>query len=205
MIPFSAAYLEQECSDKGARGMLTLPQWGQFFTILLMAVALGMDAFSLGVGIGLKGIRLLDVLRISMVIGIFHVLMPLCGMLTGHYLGELLGGVAVIVGGSLLLVLGGHMIYSSIRGEAVKSFDHRSSWGMLLFAFTVSIDSFSVGVSLGMFASDLILTVLIFGFFGGLMSILGLMLGRRASFWIGDFGEALGGLILLAFGIKFLL
>lgn len=44
---------------------------GQVVTILIMAVALGMDALSLGVGIGMKGIRLRDVLRISIVIGFF--------------------------------------------------------------------------------------------------------------------------------------
>ncbi|WP_040952299.1 manganese efflux pump MntP family protein [Gorillibacterium massiliense] len=184
--------------------MLALPQMGQLFTILIMAAALGMDAFSLGVGVGIRGIRFLDAFKMSFVIGLFHIFMPLGGMVTGHYLGELLGNLAVLAGGGLLALLGGHMIYSSIRGGAVRTIDHRTPWGMLIFALSVSIDSFSVGVSLGIFASDVALTVLIFGFFGGLMSIMGLLLGRRASQWAGDYGEALGGLILLAFGIKFL-
>lgn len=184
--------------------MLALPQWGQLFTIILMAAALGMDAFSLGVGIGLKGIRLLDVMKISTLIGIFHVLMPLGGMAAGHFLGELLGSVAVAAGGMLLVLLGGHMIVNSFREGSAVSVDHRRYWGMLLFAFTVSVDAFSVGVSLGIFASDRILTVLAFGLAGGLMAVLGLLLGRRAGRWAGDYGEALGGLILLAFGIRFL-
>ena len=50
--------------------------------ILIMAVALGLDAFSLGIGIGMKGIRLRDVLRISLVTALFHVIMPLIGMYT---------------------------------------------------------------------------------------------------------------------------
>jgi putative Mn2+ efflux pump MntP len=83
--------------------------------------------------------------------------------------------------------------------------DQKSFWGILLFALMVSIDSFSVGLSLGMFSSDIALTVLIFGFFGGLMSVLGLLLGRRVGAWVGEYGEALGGLILLLFGIRFLM
>ena len=59
------------------------------------------------------------------------------------------------------------MIYSSLRGEAVQSFDHRSLWGMLLLALSVSIDSFSVGISLGMFAADMLLTVLLLVFLAG--------------------------------------
>ncbi|MCC2683663.1 MAG: rane protein [Paenibacillaceae bacterium] len=185
--------------------MAASTETGQFLTILVMSVALGMDAFSLGVGIGMKGIRLLDILKVSTVIALFHIIMPLMGIFTGKYMSTLLGGVAVAIGGGLLIVLGGHMIYSSIRGEQVKSFDHRSLGGLLLFALMVSMDSFSVGVSLGMFYTDLLLAVLLFGVFGGAMSILGLLLGRRLSHWTGEYGEAIGGIILLAFGIKFLL
>ncbi|UJF33289.1 manganese efflux pump MntP [Paenibacillus hexagrammi] len=183
----------------------TSMELGQLLTIIIMAIALGLDAFSLGIGIGMKGVRLLDILKISIVIGIFHVIMPLMGMFMGHYASSLLGNVATAAGGCLLILLGAHMVYSSLRGEDVSSFDHSTLWGLTLFALSVSIDSLSVGVSLGMFASDIVLTVLIFGAFGGLMSIAGLLLGRRVGNWVGEYGEAFGGLILLAFGIKFLL
>lgn len=180
-------------------------QTGQFITLLFMAAALGMDAFSLGIGIGLKGIRLRDILKLSMIIALFHILMPLLGMFAGGYMGALLGDVAVLVAGGLLVLLGGHMVYNSLRGGAAPSFNHRSVWGMTVFALSVSIDSFSVGVSLGMFNTDVVMTVLLFGFFGGLMSVLGLLLGRRVSHNLGDYGEACGGIVLLAFGVMFLL
>ena len=38
---------------------------GQLFTLLIIALALGMDAFSLGVGIGMRGIRLRDIIKLS--------------------------------------------------------------------------------------------------------------------------------------------
>ena len=179
-------------------------QVGQYLAILVMALALGMDAFSLGLGIGMKGIRLLDVLKISAVVGIFHIIMPLMGMFTGGYVSTLLGHVAVLCGGALLIILGIHMVYSSLRGDQVSSFDHRTFIGLLIFALSVSIDSFSVGISLGLFQADILVTVLLFGFFGGMMSVFGLLLGRRFSGIFGDYGEAVGGMILIAFGIKFL-
>lgn len=178
---------------------------GQVLTVLIMAVALGMDAFSLGVGIGLKGVRLLDVAKISTAIAFFHVVMPLGGMWAGRYVSELLGGVATSAAGALLLLLGGHMVYSSLRGETAESINHRTLWGVLLFAFSVSIDSFSVGVSLGMFAAHRLFTVFTFGFFGGVMSVFGLLVGRRFSRSLGRYGEAFGGVILFAFGVIFLL
>jgi len=177
---------------------------GQLLAVLLMSVALGMDAFSLGIGIGLRGIRLLDVLKLSTAITLFHMIMPLCGIAAGQYVSSLLGNVATSVAGALLLLLGVHMVYNSLRGETGLMADHRTIWGLLLFAMSVSIDSFSVGVSLGMFSDQLWLSVLMFGLFGGLMSILGLLLGRRVGRTLGGYGEACGGAILVAFGILFL-
>jgi putative Mn2+ efflux pump MntP len=178
--------------------------WGQFFTLFLMAFALGLDAFSLGLGIGLKGIRLLDILKISIVIALFHIFMPLIGFFMGNYVGLLLGGIANTMGGILLVLLGLHMLYSAIRGEDERLLDYRTLWGLLLFSLMVSVDAFSVGVSLGIFASDLLLAVLLFGAFGGGMSIIGLLLGRRIGHWVGGYGEAFGGAILFVFGLKFL-
>lgn len=180
-------------------------QAGQFFTILMMALALGMDAFSLGIGLGVRGIRLIHIARLGIVIGIFHVIMPLTGMFMGKYVSTLLGDVASTAGGALLVVLGIHMLYTALRGDASVTLDPRSIWGLLLFALMVSIDSFSVGLSLGMFASDIVLTVLIFGVFGCALSVMGLLLGRRVGRWVGEYGEALGGLILVIFGLRFLL
>ncbi|MNP24315.1 putative manganese efflux pump MntP [compost metagenome] len=179
--------------------------WGQLITIGLMAVALGMDALSLGVGIGMRGIRLLHVLRISLLIGIFHMLMPLLGIFMGHYISSLLGQVTGYAAGGLLVLLGVHMIINSYREGAATMIDYHAWAGMILFSFSVSIDSFSVGVSLGMFKSELLLTVLIFGIIGAFMSMMGLLLGRRVSDKLGSYGEAIGGTILLAFGIMFIL
>lgn len=181
--------------------------WGQMITIAIMAFALGLDAFSLGVGIGMKGIRLLHVLQLSLLVAFFHVLMPLLGLVTGGYVGHLLGQVTTFAAGGLLLLLGGHMIVNSFRsndGGGLQAVDHRTLWGMLLISLSVSVDSFSVGVSLGMFVDHILLTVLSFGACGGLMSILGLLLGRHASHSLGEYGEAIGGAILLGFGLLFI-
>lgn len=198
--------------DKGeADGMLAYvgaeatAQIGQLVAILLMALALGMDAFSLGLGIGMKGIRLKDMLKISLVVGMFHVIMPLAGMFAGSCVSVLLGNVAALCGGLLLIILGMHMVFNSLRGEQMEAvFDHRTLFGMLIFSFSVSIDSFSVGITLGLFQADIMLTVTLFGFFGCVMSVCGLLLGRRFSGIFGDYGEAIGGIILIVFGTKFL-
>jgi len=179
-------------------------QWGQLSTIVIMAIALGLDAFSLGIGLGMRGIRLLHIVYISMVIAIFHILMPLIGMFTGHYVSTILGGVAVAAGGGLLVLLGCHMIYSAMSNGKTPYFNILTVWGLLLFSLSVSIDSFAVGISLGLFSSEIAITCILFGVFGGIMSVMGLLLGRRVGRWMGEYGEAFGGVILLVFGLKFL-
>lgn len=179
-------------------------QAGQFITLLIIALAMGFDAFSLGLGIGLRGIRMRDSLKLSSSIAIFHIIMPLAGMWTGQLVSGLLGHVATIAAGVLLMLLGGHMIYNALRGEAAQSLNYRSALGLFLLSLSVSIDSFSVGITLGVFAAQMVITLLLFGFTGGIMSALGLMLGRRVSGSLGEYGEACGGAILFIFGILFI-
>ncbi|AZK45860.1 manganese efflux pump MntP family protein [Paenibacillus lentus] len=177
---------------------------GELLTIILMAIALGMDAFSLGIGIGMRGVRWGEMLRIGVLVAFFHLLMPLVGVVAGQYAGEILGGLAKYVSGSLLVLLGGHMIWNSLFGKDEQAVDYRSFLGILLFSLSVSVDSFSVGVSLGMSRSSLLLTVIAFGLVGGMMSILGLLFGRGVGERLGEYGEAAGGAILLAFGLIFI-
>ncbi|MNJ52787.1 putative manganese efflux pump MntP [compost metagenome] len=170
---------------------------GEWVTIILMALALGMDAFSLGIGIGMKGVRKKNILLISSMVAFFHVLMPLLGV-------AMLGELSQYVAGGLLSLLGAHMIYNSMKGGEVAAISHQSFFGLLLFALSVSIDSFSIGITLGMFHANLWLIVLLFGLCGGMLSVMGLSLGKKVGYTLGEYGEAAGGAILLAFGLLFI-
>jgi len=178
---------------------------GQLIALLIIALALGFDAFSLGLGIGMRGIRLRHIAMLGFLIGLFHFLMPLSGMSMGRWVNQLLGDMAVTIAGCLFILLGAHMIYSSFKSESKSLFNHQSFWGMIVISFSVSVDAFSVGVTLGMFSADFWLTIILIGVLGGIMSVLGLLLGRKVSGKLGEYGEACGGAILLAFGILFIL
>lgn len=136
---------------------------GELLTLSIMAFALGMDAFSVGLGMGMIQLRFRQIIYIGLVIGIFHMFMPLFGMLTGQLLSGWLGLLATYIGGALLLVLGLQMIVASIRKED-KPFIAPVGAGLVLFATSVSLDSFSVGLSLGIYGSQVWMTILLFGF-----------------------------------------
>ncbi|UZW67030.1 manganese efflux pump MntP family protein [Priestia flexa] len=175
----------------------------ELITLVIMAFALGMDAFSVGLGMGLVRLRFRQIFYIGVIIGLFHIWMPLLGMFIGKLLSDKLGMLATYGGGVLLLILGIQMIYSSFKRDE-EPFIKPVGWGLIIFALSVSLDSFSVGLSLGIFGARTFLTIMIFGVVSMLLTWLGLLLGRRVQGWLGSYSEALGGSILLAFGIKLL-
>jgi putative Mn2+ efflux pump MntP len=182
---------------------ISLFEWGQFITLLMVAFALGMDAFSLSVGVGMVGIRLRDVLKVSVTIGLFHIGMPLVGIVVGMYLSELIGNAAIFISGVIMMAIGMHMLWNGFRTEA-RSILYTHSLGLFLFAFSVSVDSLTVGFSLGLIAVNKFLAVCLFGMMGCLLTGFGLLLGRSMAGWLGEYSEILGGLILFAFGLKFM-
>lgn len=185
--------------------------WGEITTLFLMAVALGMDAFSLGLGMGMLRLRRREIMRISLTIGVFHVVMPLLGMVAGLYLAQVVGDITKWVGALLLIGLGLNMVWNSLKkGEKDDSAQMRAASrtagiGLFLFAMSVSLDSLSVGFSLGAFGVNIALAVTMFGVCGALLSALGLTIGSKVSHLFGEYGEVIGGAVLVCFGIKFLL
>lgn len=75
--------------------------------VVAVAIALGADAFSLSLAIGLSGIKKHMMVRLSLVVAVFHVVMPLGGMMLGQALGSILGRYASIIGALVLIGLGG--------------------------------------------------------------------------------------------------
>ena len=177
---------------------------GELLTLILMAFALGMDAFSVGLGMGMFRLTKRHIFKIGITIGIFHVWMPLLGMLAGRFLSAQFGAIAGYIGGGLLVLLGLQMIWSSFK-EDEESLITPVGMGLFIFALSVSLDSFSVGLTLGIYGARTALVLTCFGVAAMVLTWAGLLVGRKMQGWIGTYSEALGGSILLAFGIKLLL
>ncbi|MGE7603858.1 manganese efflux pump MntP family protein [Peribacillus sp. NPDC097675] len=180
---------------------------GEIITLLLMAFALGMDAFSVGLGMGMFKLRMKQIFFIGLTVGFFHVWMPLLGMGAGRFISDKFGTFATYAGGLLLIILGIQMF---LPGKVGESGSRESKMlapvgkGLLIFALGVSLDSFSVGLTLGIYGAKTILTILCFGVAATLLTWAGLLLGRKMQGLLGVYSEILGGSILCAFGLKLL-
>jgi putative Mn2+ efflux pump MntP len=186
--------------------------------IAAIAIALGADAFSLSLAIGLTGISKRLVIHLSAVVSLFHIVMPLGGMILGQTLGSILGRFASGIGALILIGLGGRILYKIFRPakeyfsfeEARRAFSNKntfrnlslSGWGVYALGASVSLDALSVGFSLGTLKTDIFLTVMVIGLVAGLMTGWGLILGRIIGTRLGDKAEMFGGLALFLIGIK---
>lgn len=199
--------MAQCVSEKGEASLITIANhFNDAIEILMMAFALGMDAFSLAIGIGLKGISRNRAIVLCFIIGIFHILLPLIGIYTGIWLQGVLGKVATWFGAFLLFGLGFHMLFSTLFGKEDEDSSFNATYmGMTLFALGVSIDALSVGFSLGLRSTAYgLVSALTFGIVGLFMCGAGLLVGRRVNRMIGVYGEVLGAIVLLGYGVYFL-
>lgn len=189
--------------------------------VLAISVALGADAFSLALGIGLVGVGKRMTLKLSLVVAIFHVIMPLAGLLLGQAMGIALGQWAKGIGAAVLLWLGGRMLLhvwrpapefyrlsearQALRRAQLPTGVSLRGLGVYALAVSVSLDALSVGFSLGTVESPIALTVLVMGIVAGIMMGSGLLLGRFVGSRIGQRAEVLGGVVLVLIGVKMLL
>lgn len=189
-----------------------------FYTLMALSIALGTDAFSMALGIGTTGIRIRRILEISFVVSIFHVFMPLIGLLIGAFLGKVVGHVATVIGALIVIFIGMQMLWGSLKpqltslglasgngtGGNAKMQVATGFWALSMLAGSVSMDALSVGFSLGTFKANLGTTVLVMGIVSGVMTAAGFLFGRQLGSWLGTKAQALGGVVLLIIGVRLL-
>lgn len=182
---------------------MTAYQIGELASLIFMAVALGMDAFSVSLGLGMRKIRLKRIAVIGMVIGLFHMIMPFIGILLGQVISQQIGQYAAFAGGLLLVGIGTQTVFSAFNHET-REFVQPVGTGLWIFAVSVSLDSFSVGLSLGMSQVKAVIALLLFGAASMILTWAGMILGRKVHGLLGVYSEILGGSILCGFGLNML-
>jgi putative Mn2+ efflux pump MntP len=174
--------------------------------ILLVAVSVGLDNFAAAIGIGLSGLDAKIRLQVALVFGVFEGGMPIVGLLIGRSLTHLLGNHAHVIGGVILALTGLYGIVTSVierRSEHVSSPERdRGGLGHLIVAgAALSVDNLIVGFALGTYHVSLVVAALVIAIVSVGMSLVGLELGRRLGMRVGEYGELLGGAVLMLVGV----
>lgn len=173
------------------------------FLIIVIAISLSMDAFSLSLAYGTLNMRKKDIFLLSFIVGVYHFLMPILGMFFGSKILSIIKIDPSIVVFIVLFFIGIEMIIDSIKKE--ENIKLMNKMEMLLFGFAVSIDSFSVGIGLNSMTNNYIISSLIFSICSLIFTYLGLILGKRISLMIGKLSTLIGGISLIAIGFLYIL
>jgi len=178
-----------------------------FFSILLIALGLAMDAFVVSVtsGLTIKQVKINNALKIALFFGSFQLMMPIIGWLAGVGLRHFISGFDHWVAFALLVIVGGRMIYESTKLEAGENkIDPLNIFVLFMLAIATSIDALAVGLSLSFLKVAIILPAVIIGIITFFLSFLGVYIGKNLGHFFERKIEIIGGLILIGIGIKIL-
>lgn len=175
--------------------------------VIVLAVALSMDAFAVSIGLGSreKIKPNLLALKSGVYFGVFQALMPLIGYLGGRGVLDWIASYAPWVAFGLLALVGGKMIYESfVEGveEGICNVTHRV---MLTLAIATSIDAMAAGFTLTLLTVNPLVACLIIGLTTFAFSAVGVYIGWRSGTWLESKAEFAGGVVLVLIGLKVLL
>lgn len=183
--------------------------------ILVLAVALSMDAFAVAVASGCAGgcLSWRHYLRVGGAFGLFQCLMPLAGWMLGSTVHKYIEAWDHWVAFALLAWVGGNMLVQGIRGlrqgtesDACPRVDPAAGRNLWLLAVATSIDAFAVGLSLALTNTGIVVPALVIGIVCAAISAAGVHIGASLSRLrvINRFSELLGGVALLCIGCNIL-
>ena len=177
------------------------------FEVLILAVALSMDAFAVSIGLGSKHITKTKSLAVMAAIyfGVFQAVMPLIGFFGGK---GVLGGLedyAHWVAFLLLALIGGKMIYESFTEGVEEDIARITHKIMLVLAIATSIDAMAAGFTLTLIDVNAYAACAVIGATTFLFSWLGVFVGAKSGTWLESKAELVGGVVLLLIGFKVLL
>lgn len=171
--------------------------------IILIGIALSMDAFAVTLSSAMiyPNLKLSKRILMPVFFGAFQGIMPILGYYLGTLFSAFIDKYSGIVAFLILGVIGVNMIKEGILGEDTqeKGFSIKI---LFLQAIATSIDAFAVGVSFAALGAEIFSSSAIIASSTFLITLAALKIGKAAGEKLGDKSVVIGGIILIAIGIK---
>ncbi|HSW57537.1 MAG TPA: manganese efflux pump MntP family protein [Dehalococcoidales bacterium] len=160
---------------------------------------------ALSAGVVQKNLRRIQILRTAAAFGLAQALMPFLGFWVGRSIVRYIDAYDHWVVFGLLLIIGGRMLWEAFHEKEEKAnLDITRGLLLLSMSLATSIDSLAVGLSFAFLEMNIVTSVSIIGAVAFLITILGFYAGRKAGEMLGKRAKILGGLVLIAIGIRVL-
>lgn len=175
--------------------------------LFVLALGLSMDAFAVSIckGLSVPKLQAKHCLICGVYFGGFQALMPLIGWALGIRFQSMITNIDHWIAFALLAVIGANMIKESFSKEEEcpdASFGFKT---MLTLAVATSIDALAVGVTFAFLDVSIVPAVLLIGATTFVCSAVGVKIGNVFGNRFQSKAEFLGGLVLIAIGLKILI
>ena len=181
----------------------------EFITLLLIAIGLSFDTFAVSVSTGLAvcHIRFWQAVRVAIILAVFQGLMPCIGWLLGKQIATFISNYDHWLAFILLAILGAKMIWESFESDddSEKECNPLKTSLVVTMAIATSIDALVVGVSFAFLQMNIIWSAIVIGAITFIVAMLGMLFGKKVGNRLGKKMEIIGGLMLIAIGLKILL
>jgi len=179
-----------------------------FLSILIIAIGLSADCFAvaLSASVATKRFTFANFFRLPLAFGVFQAIMVVLGWLAGSAVLDFISAYDHWLAFALLVFIGGRMIWESFHKESDEEHKKYTGWLTLLaLSIATSIDSLAVGLSFAFLEVDIAVASATIGVTAFVITIIAQLIGNRVGALVGKRAEIIGGLILIAIGIKILL
>ena len=179
-------------------------------TVILLALALSMDAFAAALSQGAAArpsATLVGALRIGAAFGSAQAIMPLLGWALGLAFASMIRDMDHWIAFVLLAAIGGRMVHAALASgiDDNGSMPFITGWALAGAAVATSIDAAAAGVTIAFLRQPVLVTCAVIGTVTFLLSIAGVLLGGALGSVVGKRAELLGGLVLIGLGCKILI
>ena len=175
--------------------------------LLLVALGLSMDAFSVAIckGLALRKATPGRMAAVGLWFGGFQALMPVLGFLLGDRFAASIARYDHWIILVLLCLIGGNMIREALDKDEEKADPGLDFKSMLLLAVATSIDALAVGVTFAFLRVKILPAAGLIGVITFLISAAGVKIGSLFGLRYKSRAEICGGVILILLGFKILL
>jgi len=179
-----------------------------YVTILAIATGLSFDTFAASLSYGVVRYKILfrQAVRVASILALFQGGLTVIGFFLGSVISDALKAIDHWVALGLLAFLGIKMITEGFRkGNKNVPLDYSKLIVVLTMALGTSIDAFAIGISFALLDVRIWSSGIIIAFVTFLASMAAIRIGKSAGETLGQKVEIIGGIILIAIGIKIFL
>ncbi|MBN1108257.1 MAG: manganese efflux pump [Bacteroidales bacterium] len=174
-------------------------------TIFAIALGLSFDTFAVSLSFGVVQSRIIfrEAVRVALVMAFFQAGLLIIGSFIGSLMSSFVKAADHWVALILLAFLGVRMIAEAItRKEEERRRDYTRTPELIAASIGTSIDALAVGISFALLDFRIWFSGVVIGIITFLAAMTAIRIGKSAGKRLGYRVEIMGGLILIAIGIK---